>query len=274
MKHWKVTLFCAIALSVPVAAFAINLEVPFGTKGYATDLVDYIVTLYQFLISAIGIIAAVMIMISGLRWAAAAGNAEQIGVAKEGVTNALIGLILALTSYTILNALNPSLTTLTLDEVSGLAFSSAAGTGNCTAMTSGPCTVENLKTLGFGDAEAEMAAGICAAESGGNPTLPSGVDICQPGGEVVSFGLFQFNLTAHKMTDPSTGATLDCPSAFDGGPYTFSDHTCTVNNATLYAQCIAAAQDPTTNINAARALSSGGTKWGHWGANSKCGYPS
>ncbi len=271
MNLWKVILIIALG-TIPVAVFAVELEVPLGTVGNVDDLGGYAVEMYQFLVSTVGIVAASMIMLNGLRWAAAAGNSEQIGVAKDGVTNALIGLVLALSSYVILNALNPSFVGFTSVEVEGLSFSQSAG-GNCAPVTSGPCTVENLKAAGFGD-NAEMASGICGAESGGNPEKDSLVDFCKPGEEVVSFGLFQFNLTVHKMTDPSTGATLDCPSAFDGGPYTAWDHTCTVSNPTLYDQCVAAAKDPATNIEAARVLSQGGTSWGNWGANSVCGYPS
>ncbi|PIW37437.1 MAG: hypothetical protein COW24_00145 [Candidatus Kerfeldbacteria bacterium CG15_BIG_FIL_POST_REV_8_21_14_020_45_12] len=106
----------AVAVMPSLAqAQIITLEVPLGTFGTVSvdcGLTEWIGQVYQFLIGAIGIISATMIMLSGLRWAAAAGNQEQIGVAKEGVVNAVIGLILALTSFIIISALNPSLTTL------------------------------------------------------------------------------------------------------------------------------------------------------------------
>jgi hypothetical protein len=44
-----------------------------------------------------------------MRWASAAGNESSITAAKETITGALIGLIIALGSYTILNFINPQI---------------------------------------------------------------------------------------------------------------------------------------------------------------------
>lgn len=91
---------------------SVPLEVGIGTDKKVTGLTDYIGKIYKFTIGAIGIASAVMIMINGLRWAAASGNSEQIGQAKEGVTSAIIGLVIALSSYLILFTLNPALVSL------------------------------------------------------------------------------------------------------------------------------------------------------------------
>jgi len=141
-----------------------------------------------------------------------------------------------------------------------------AGSGKCTTMTSGYCSVDNLKNTCFGE-NASAASSICNVESRGIPTSKSGSDKCKTG-EPFSMGLFQIKLSVHKIDG------LDCPSAF-----TSTTTNCTIKNKTLYDQCVAAATDPQKNITYACKLSTNGNHWGHWGrlgggwgANSKCGF--
>ncbi|MBI2410873.1 MAG: hypothetical protein HYV32_03225 [Candidatus Kerfeldbacteria bacterium] len=101
----------------PAVVFAqtnppVQLEIGIGSKIIATNLADYMGALYQFAVGAVAILATVMIMYNGLRWAAAAGNSGTITKAKDGITSALAGLVLALSSYLILHTLNPKLTDL------------------------------------------------------------------------------------------------------------------------------------------------------------------
>ncbi len=102
-----------LCLSIPIVATAqtITLEVGIGaTKGLNDPyLANYIVKAYEFIVGSIGIVAAVMIMFNGFRWVTAGGNSEAITVAKGGVTNAIIGLLIALMSYVLLNTINPAL---------------------------------------------------------------------------------------------------------------------------------------------------------------------
>ncbi|PIW37440.1 MAG: hypothetical protein COW24_00160 [Candidatus Kerfeldbacteria bacterium CG15_BIG_FIL_POST_REV_8_21_14_020_45_12] len=107
---------------------AVTIEVPLGTVGKVYGLTDYISQLYKFLVGSVGILSAVMIMINGLRWAAAAGNADQISEAKSGVLGAFVGLILALTSYIILVNINAGLAALPEICPEGLAFTAALTT--------------------------------------------------------------------------------------------------------------------------------------------------
>lgn len=69
----------------------------------------YIVAIYNWSIRAIVLLAIVMIMIAGSRWMWAGGNAAAITQAKNQITSALIGLVIAIGSYTLLNFINPSL---------------------------------------------------------------------------------------------------------------------------------------------------------------------
>jgi len=89
-----------------------KLETPLGAKVYVNNLADYISTIYNFALSIIGILATVAIIYGGVRWASAAGNESSITAAKETIFSALIGLIIAVGSYTILNFINPQLVNL------------------------------------------------------------------------------------------------------------------------------------------------------------------
>ena len=89
-----------------------ELEVPIGSKYMVTDVADYIRTIYTFGVSIIGVVATVMIMFGGMKWLLAAGSQSKIGDAKEIIISAVVGLVLALTSYLLLNTINPKLVTM------------------------------------------------------------------------------------------------------------------------------------------------------------------
>lgn len=67
----------------------------------------YIKAVFVYFIWIAGILAVVMLMWGGIRWVAAAGNPSQITVARDIIQNAIIGLIIALTSVLILNTISP-----------------------------------------------------------------------------------------------------------------------------------------------------------------------
>jgi uncharacterized membrane protein len=143
------------------------------------------------------------------------------------------------------------------------------GGGRCVPVTSGPATVANLSQTCFG-ANAQQASSIANVESGGNP-LAHG-DQCADG-SYASWGLFQINISANSI------AGLDCPSAFDKPANSASlidpvanIYDCHVVNPALYSACVSAARDPATNIQAACQISSNGTNWRPWGANSICNF--
>ncbi|MDP3963007.1 MAG: pilin [bacterium] len=142
--------------------------------------------------------------------------------------------------------------------------------GRCQIAPSGPCTVQNLQETCM-SVHAYEASGICNVESSGRVSVPSGTDLCADGNSV-SWGLFQINISAHRLVDPATDAILDCPLAFANGPYTASNKTCTVRDRDLYDRCVALAINPDVNIAKACVLSCNGTRWGRWGANNVCSY--
>lgn len=72
-------------------------------------IAEYISWIYKYAIGVIGILATVVMMIGGIMWIVAGGNAGRITEAKAWIGASVTGLILALCSYTILWQINPDL---------------------------------------------------------------------------------------------------------------------------------------------------------------------
>lgn len=65
--------------------------------------------MFWFLLSAAVILALVMLVIGGVEYVGSAGNVSLLGDAKGRIINALLGLLLALAAWLILNLINPDL---------------------------------------------------------------------------------------------------------------------------------------------------------------------
>ncbi|PIS41676.1 MAG: hypothetical protein COT25_01800 [Candidatus Kerfeldbacteria bacterium CG08_land_8_20_14_0_20_42_7] len=74
---------------------------------YVVSLSDYLANLYQYFVGIVGILAAVMIMYGGIMWILAAGNQSRIQSAKNVIFSAIIGVVIAFSSYLLLYLLNP-----------------------------------------------------------------------------------------------------------------------------------------------------------------------
>jgi hypothetical protein len=73
------------------------------------SIAKYIQAIYNYAIGIVGILAAVVLMFGGLRWLTSRGKPDNINDAKAWIWAAVSGLVLALTSYMILNTINPDL---------------------------------------------------------------------------------------------------------------------------------------------------------------------
>jgi hypothetical protein len=205
----------------------------------------------------------------------AAGNIAKEESAKNTISSALSGLILGLVAFLLLRTINPDLVAFKLDALKGgltgqggtsspttPGGGAGTGSGKCEPVASGPCSEASLAGTCFGS-NTYQASSICNKESGGGSGALSVSDKCKTG-ESFSVGLFQINLTVHKV------GGLDCPSAFSAKNY-----ACTVANQALYNQCVQAAQDPATNISAACVVGNNGSNWSPWSTNNGangCGF--
>lgn len=71
---------------------------------------EYLLAVYKWAVGTLAILAVVMIMISGVHWILAGGAPEKITSAKQGITGAIIGLVLILLMHQILSIIDPRLT--------------------------------------------------------------------------------------------------------------------------------------------------------------------
>lgn len=92
---------------VPKSA-PITLQIPIMGVYSIDNLSQYIALFYRYLISIGGILAGIMIVIGGLLYLTA-GSSDRISSAKSYISHALIGLVLLLTSYLLLQTVNPQL---------------------------------------------------------------------------------------------------------------------------------------------------------------------
>ena len=89
-------------LLAPLPGGSVEVPVDTGFSLYAAEL-------FRFLLSAAVILALVMLVIGGVEYVGSAGNTSLLGDAKGRMLNALLGLLLALSSWLILNLINPDL---------------------------------------------------------------------------------------------------------------------------------------------------------------------
>lgn len=74
------------------------------------DFGGLIRNIYDVAIGLVGLAVLVQFTIAGLTYMLAAGNAAEVGSATKKMQNAVMGAILLLSAYLILNVINPDLT--------------------------------------------------------------------------------------------------------------------------------------------------------------------
>lgn len=93
----------------------LNLCYPtFGPNGGSgleldTSLNQIVAWFYYFIVTISGFSAFVMLVWGGFKYLSSAGNPSAIGDSKDMIQKALLGLLLILVSYLILQAINPDL---------------------------------------------------------------------------------------------------------------------------------------------------------------------
>lgn len=77
-----------------------------------TSLNKVVAWFYYFIVSIAGLAAFFMLVWGGFEWMTSAGNPARISSAKDRISSALLGLLLILASFLILQVINPELTIL------------------------------------------------------------------------------------------------------------------------------------------------------------------
>ena len=115
--------------NVASAQYKITTSLPgtdilMGKNASDFTIPQYINELYRGAVAIVGAFALIMIIFHGTKWAMSAGNPSKINDAKDGILQAIIGIVLLLGAYVILNTINPELVTLdipTVDQVGNIA---------------------------------------------------------------------------------------------------------------------------------------------------------
>lgn len=124
MKKYLQLLLVTVSTFVPSIGLAgnitLNLTYPkFGGVDLNAnqDLISIISFIYGGIIAISGLAAFIMIVWGGLSWMSSAGNPTKISDAKDRIGKALLGLLIVLASYLILQIINPELTILNSPDV-------------------------------------------------------------------------------------------------------------------------------------------------------------
>ena len=95
------------------AAFAVGYalleSIPGIPAGSAPSLYTYLRAVFLTGIGLAGVLAVLMIVIGGIQYIGSGMSPSGKEDAKERITNAIMGLLLALLSWIILNTINPTL---------------------------------------------------------------------------------------------------------------------------------------------------------------------
>ncbi len=101
--------FCLFYAAVARAQVTIYTNLP-GQPSGSSGLGNFVDYLYRFAMMLAGILAFGAIVYGGIKYTLAAGNPTGQTEGKEWVKGALVGLLLLVGAYTILNIINPNLT--------------------------------------------------------------------------------------------------------------------------------------------------------------------
>lgn len=90
-----------------------------------TDLKGKTANIINIVLGFLGVLAVIMIIIAGFKWMMAGGNEETVKQARDNIKNAVIGLLIVLASFIIVN-----FAVRQLGQATGAGGGGSGGTGN------------------------------------------------------------------------------------------------------------------------------------------------
>ncbi len=104
----SILVFTAILYAFPAsAAYTPLVRLPGLPASGNINLSMYLVGLYNFLVSIVGIVAVMMMIVGGMRYITAGGSQTAISDAKDMISSAISGLVIAIFAWVIVSAINP-----------------------------------------------------------------------------------------------------------------------------------------------------------------------
>ncbi len=88
-----------------------------ATAAALAELPAYLRALYKIGISVVVGLATVVMMWGGLQWIMAGGNMSRVENAKNLIYSSVLGLVIALSSFVLLNTINPQLVTPNIEKL-------------------------------------------------------------------------------------------------------------------------------------------------------------
>lgn len=309
--------FLLLLLAVPEYTFGQGL-VPQCSRGEDNpvscqfcDVLLLVNNVISWLVGILSVIGAIVMVYAGIQMVISGGNASAKERAKELITNVIIGYILVLAGWLLIDtgfkALldqqrfgvwqeiqcvdQPIAVTANKEPIAlgDLSFSvgryalEQSGAGGQFGPNSGAGSLGSCQIAQSGDcseaalraagfgAQASAAARIAGAESGCNSRAESRTDTTTDG-RTYSVGTWQINLSVHPIN--CGGQSLNCPSAFReaGTRNRYNVREKVVVNESLYLRCVEAAKDPACNNQIAAGLASRSGDMGDWACSArKCG---
>ncbi len=114
-----------------------DLLAPIGTLTGCVNLANYLKGILETTIGIAGILAVIMIVICGIQLMAS-GSVSGKSAAKECITNAIFGVLLAIGSWLLLNTINPLLLKNTQTLVNAVTLTTPASTATTEPNPTGP----------------------------------------------------------------------------------------------------------------------------------------
>ena len=104
-KYLSATLLSLTLISLPATALAVSFDTTFsGSLGFtSTDLKQTVLNIVSFVLGLLGLIALIVILYGVFSLATSGGNEDKTDTAKRLISSAVIGLVVVLLSWAIVN---------------------------------------------------------------------------------------------------------------------------------------------------------------------------
>ncbi len=274
----------------------------YNPDGYGScEVVDTVNNVIKFLIKITGVLVVIVFLYAGFLMISSRGDAAMISQAKGLFGNVLIGFVILLTAFLVINT------------IMGILVGGAKGGFTwqkieCQyAVNSAPAeelSIKNIVTPGLSIEEVEQivatydqnlvtsSAGVCGGtqiesvwgglansagciireESACGAVVISRSDVGADGNPF-SFGVMQINTTVHEVKGcQALGIpNLRCLDAWSGKDFSARVKSDAASQQ-LYKQCVDALLNPTCNmINGKRIYQEAGNRWRPWSTAKQCG---
>lgn len=104
-KHFLALGFSLLSLALPITALAVSFDTTFsGSLGFtSTDLKQTVLNIISFVLGLLGLIALVVILYGVFSLATSGGSEDKNDKAKRIISSAVIGLVVVLLAWAIVN---------------------------------------------------------------------------------------------------------------------------------------------------------------------------